>query len=414
MGTHPIFESDFDCLTVEMRHFIPFVLALAPLVVAVDRNNFETCKDSSFCERRRKFEGEGEKYKVTSSNLEGSILKLKLEAEGKPCLQAEHSILKGGSARIVVEECEAIHKRYQVADQILVDGFELESLEIITNDEFVNNRNMLNIEQLREKGEEEDWEEKFKTHKDSRPRGPESVSMDVSFANSRHLYGLPEHTDSFVLAETASGEPYRLFNLDVFQFELDERMALYGGIPFIASHTPEMTAALLWLNSAETWVDIGYRDPEASISSWFSSSSPMADSFWLSETGKIDLFLFPGPTIQNVNDQYTLLTGRPQMPPQWATAYHQCKWNYRDMEDVAQVNSNFDQYDIPCDCIWLDIEHTDGKRYFTWDQNKFNDPKTMIDGVSAMGRKMVTIVDPHIKVDNNYYIYKGAQEADIY
>ena len=223
--------------------------------------------------------------------------------------------------------------------------------------------------------------------------------MDISFANSRHLYGLPEHTDSFVLAETASGEPYRLFNLDVFQFELDERMALYGGIPFIASHTPDQSAALLWLNSAETWVDIGYRDPEASISSWFSSSSPMADSFWLSETGKIDLFLFPGPTIQNVNDQYTLLTGRPQMPPQWATAYHQCKWNYRDMEDVAQVNSNFDTFDIPCDCIWLDIEHTDGKRYFTWDQNKFNDPKTMIDGVSAMGRKMVTV---------SCYLFKGS------
>ena len=51
-----------------MRHFIPFVLALAPLVVAVDRNNFKTCKDSSFCDRRRKFEGEGEKYKGRSSN----------------------------------------------------------------------------------------------------------------------------------------------------------------------------------------------------------------------------------------------------------------------------------------------------------------------------------------------------------
>ena len=51
-----------------MRHFIPFVLALAPLVVAVDRNNFKTCKDSSFCERRRKFEGEGEKYKGRSSS----------------------------------------------------------------------------------------------------------------------------------------------------------------------------------------------------------------------------------------------------------------------------------------------------------------------------------------------------------
>lgn len=49
----------------------------------------------------------------------------------------------------------------------------------------VNSRNMLNVEELREKGEEENWEEKFKTHKDSRPRGPEAVSLDVSFAGSR-------------------------------------------------------------------------------------------------------------------------------------------------------------------------------------------------------------------------------------
>jgi alpha-glucosidase (family GH31 glycosyl hydrolase) len=86
--------------------------------------------------------------------------------------------------------------------------------------------------------------------------------MDLTFVNSRHLYGLPEHTDSFVLSNTENGEPYRLFNLDVFQFEVDERMALYGGVPFVTSHTPELTSAALWMNAAETWVDIKYTDPE--------------------------------------------------------------------------------------------------------------------------------------------------------
>ena len=64
--------------------------------------------------------------------------------------------------------------------------------------------------------------------------------------------------------------------------------------------------------------------------------------------------------------------------------------------------------------IWLDIEHTDGKRYFTWDPVKFPSPDKMIENVASKGRKMVTIIDPHIKVDNNYYIYSGAKEADIY
>ena len=61
------------------------------------------------------------------------------------------------------------------------------------------------------------------------------------------------------------------------------------------------------------------------------------------------------------------------------------------MEDVDEVNKNFDIHDIPCDCIWLDIEHTDGKRYFTWDENKFNEPTKMIDSVAGVGRKMVTV-----------------------
>ena len=61
------------------------------------------------------------------------------------------------------------------------------------------------------------------------------------------------------------------------------------------------------------------------------------------------------------------------------------------MEDVDQVNKNFDLHDIPCDCIWLDIEHTNGKRYFTWDQTKFEKPLEMIDGVASKGRKMVTV-----------------------
>lgn len=46
------------------------------------------------------------------------------------------------------------------------------------------------------------WEETFKGHTDSKPHGPSSVGLDVSFVNSRHVYGIPEHADSFLLKET--------------------------------------------------------------------------------------------------------------------------------------------------------------------------------------------------------------------
>ena len=38
----------------------------------------------------------------------------------------------------------------------------------------------------------------------------------------------------------------------------------------------------------------------------------------------------------------------------------------------------------------------------------------MIDNVSSKGRKMVTIVDPHIKKDSNYYIYNEAKEKGYF
>lgn len=61
--------------------------------------------------------------------------------------------------------------------------------------------------------------------------------------------------------------------------------------------------------------------------------------------------------------QYGALTGTTAMPQYFSLGYHQCRWNYRDEADVRSVDSNFDKFDIPYDVIWLDIEHTDGKRY---------------------------------------------------
>ena len=46
------------------------------------------------------------------------------------------------------------------------------------------------------------WEETFKSHTDSKPYGPESVGMDVSFVGYEHVYGIPQHADQFSLRST--------------------------------------------------------------------------------------------------------------------------------------------------------------------------------------------------------------------
>ena len=41
------------------------------------------------------------------------------------------------------------------------------------------------------------------------------------------------------------------------------------------------------------------------------------------------------------------------------------------------MHGKFEELNLPYDVLWLDIEHTDGKRYFTWDKHAFPDPIAM-------------------------------------
>jgi len=283
-----------------------------------------------------------------------------------------------------------------------------------------DNDNVQEGAQMLQQEEEEDedevglWEEKFQSHFDSKPNGPMSVGLDISFPKSQHLFGIPEHASETLLRTTIGenshySDPYRLYNLDVFEYELDETMALYGSIPFLVSHRvneakESSTVGVFWFNPTETFIDV-YEE----------TSSAGTGTHWMSESGIVDIFLLPGGNQPSkIYKQYASLTGYPYLPPTFALGYHQCRWNYRDENDALAVHTNFEKYDYPYDVLWLDIEHTDGKRYFTWDTHQFPNPIPMQKQIASQGRKMVTIVDPHIKRDNGYYIHKQATSKKMY
>uniref|UniRef100_V9KDE4 Neutral alpha-glucosidase AB n=1 Tax=Callorhinchus milii TaxID=7868 RepID=V9KDE4_CALMI len=264
------------------------------------------------------------------------------------------------------------------------------------------------------------WEESFKSHADSKPNGPSSVGLDFSLPGFEHVYGIPEHADSLKLKTTNGGDPYRLYNLDVFQYEINNPMALYGAVPVMLAHNARRTLGMFWLNAAETWVDISSNTAGKTLFGKMldyvqgANEIPQTDVRWMSESGIIDVFVLLGPSPFDVFRQYASLTGTQALPPMFAIAYHQCRWNYNDEEDVRSVDAGFDEHDIPYDVIWLDIEHADGKRYFTWDPNKFPNPKGMLQNLETKRRKMVSIVDPHIKIDTDYKIHNAIQSKNFY
>lgn len=319
--------------------------------------------------------------------------------------------------KLVEKEAEEVKEEKEIVGYwedglaIYADGTREEKKDV---DEEDNHRQLTETE-LDQEGL---WEESFSSHTDSKPYGPMSVGMDISFPASQHIFGIPEHASSTILQTTATSddenhpskykEPYRLYNLDVFEYELDETMALYGHVPLVVSQSmTTQTVGVFWFNPTETFVEVQQNDK-------ISTNKPSMTTHWISESGIIDVFILPGPDPKSMYKQYSMLTGTTPIPPMFALGYHQCRWNYKDEKDVYMVHAKFEEYDYPYDVLWLDIEHTDGKMYFTWDSHHFPNPTTMINKLAETGRKMVTIIDPHIKRDDSYYIHKEATSKSLY
>uniref|UniRef100_A0A671KRV4 Neutral alpha-glucosidase AB n=1 Tax=Sinocyclocheilus anshuiensis TaxID=1608454 RepID=A0A671KRV4_9TELE len=462
---------------VVIFRWVLLIVLLCVSARAVDRSNFKTCEQSAFCKRQKELKPGQSPYRALLDTLELSDSRITLQLindNNKVRLLLELYRLQGNMTRVKINELKPLKPRYEVPDVLISDPF-TETLSVVSQDEnslvlslggkdqrlivsaqpfrldivegpqvlvSLNSRGLLAFEHLRarkdtkseleqvteqenveqrtdEDGqikEEEDkpgmWEETFKSHTDSKPNGPSSISLDFSLPGVEHVYGIPEHADTLKLKNTDGSDPYRLYNLDVFQYELHNPMALYGAVPVLISHSTDRTMGIFWLNAAETWVDISSNT--AGKVRVISSEAPQTDVRWISESGIIDVFIMLGPKPADVFTQYASLTGTQSFPPLTALAYHQCRWNYNDQEDVKSVDQGFDEHDIPYDFIWLDIEHADGKRYFTWDPSKFPQPKEMLQGLMDKRRKLVAIVDPHIRVDSGYKIHNEILSKNFY
>jgi alpha-glucosidase len=174
---------------------------------------------------------------------------------------------------------------------------------------------------------------------------------------------------------------------------------LYTSIPFVLSLCDGRARGMLFDNTGRVEIDLAKADPSEVV--------------FEAEAGFV-FYVFEGPSVREVLDRYTALTGRTPMPPRWALGNQQSRWSYMSADEVRSIADGFRSRGIPCDVIYLDIDYMDGYRVFTWDSERFPDPAGLIASLREDGFRVVTIVDPGVKVDTSYPVYAEGHERGFF
>ena len=80
--------------------------------------------------------------------------------------------------------------------------------------------------------------------------------------------------------------------------------------------------------------------------------------------GIFDLYFYTGPSPKDVLRQYVSSIGLPAMHQYWTLGFHQCRWGYRDVNDLESVIRGYRDSNVPLETIWTDIDCTFLDEYY--------------------------------------------------
>jgi len=114
------------------------------------------------------------------------------------------------------------------------------------------------------------------------------------------------------------------------------------------------------------------------------------------------------------------VTGFAPLPPLHTLGFHYSKYDQASAEIIMERNRNFTDYQFPVDVLVMDIQWADqyseeaGYEYFKFNPQNFTetDLAQMNQEVEDAGRFMTTILDPHIKVTDDYFVYADGQDLE--
>jgi alpha-glucosidase len=167
------------------------------------------------------------------------------------------------------------------------------------------------------------------------------LRLRTSLPPQPQLYGLGEHTDPMMLNTTNYTRTLWARDSD----KVPQGLNLYGSHPVFF----EMRASS---NSAHGVVLLNSNGMDVKI------NSTEEDGQYLEYNtlgGIVDLYFMAGPSPIEVAQQYSEISGKPAMVPYWGFGFHQCRFGYQDVYEVAEVVANYSTANIPLETMWTDI-----------------------------------------------------------
>ncbi|MFW5786131.1 MAG: TIM-barrel domain-containing protein [bacterium] len=221
------------------------------------------------------------------------------------------------------------------------------------------------------------------------------VALDFGVAATTPVYALGEKTGYL----NRRGRTYRMWNSDE-PTHFPTRDPLYQSIPFFFMPAGEGWVGVFIDTPGSSWFDMGEASPERVTAAV--------------EDRTLNAYVILGSSPAEVVRSYVTLTGFAPLPPLWSLGYHQSRHTYTPAGRVREIAAAFRERRLPADVIHFDILYMDGFRVFTWDPISFREPAELIDELADSGFRVVTIVDPGVKVDPDYEVYRSGRRIDAF
>jgi alpha-glucosidase len=211
----------------------------------------------------------------------------------------------------------------------------------------------------------------------------ESWCLRTGLAAGERCFGLGERTAGLDLR----GGSFRCYNAEAKGAYGPGQDPLYVCIPVVLGLSAAGASLVFFENAHDGRISLG--DPAEAVF----------------ESGALRYHVAIG-TPEQVLERYSDLTGRPSLPPRWALGFHQARWSYMDEREVREVADGFRSRGLPLSAIHLDIHYMRGHRVFTVDPKRFPDLAGLCRDLAAQRVRVVTILDPGVKQDPEYDVYR--------